>query len=433
MKIKSIMAAGIVALAGAITASAATTVTFTGSTAFRAQTHAGIQASLAAGYTLKFTGTTLSTANAAVFVGNVTGAPAGANPYTIHCSWAGSSGGIQTVAASAPTYTVGTLDPNAAPVAAVLPGTSGATDPRNPKINPIRPDIAMGDTAQSATVFNGTVTASPGVPAGVYLALLNAKYNGVDRGPVGVIPFQWVGSTSCPAGLNMTPNIAQAIYTTIGAAPLALFTGLNADQGTTVYGCGRDPDSGTRAVAYAESGIGATNTSVQQYQTLPTTAGGAISSMFLATASTINGYSFATGVGGESSGGTLANKMRNTGPTGATPGADYGAGFLVAYMGINDVVTLLTGASAGKTLKWNGVDYSELAVREGQYTFWSYQRLLHRPSLSTENDAKGLGSDKVFLADKIASTIYNATSTVNITDMQVSRPTDGGLVTATYF
>ena len=134
MKIKTLMAAGIVALAGSIAAHAATTVILTGSTAVRAQTHASIQSSLAAGYTLKFTGGTLSSANAAVFVGNVTGAPAGANPYTIQCSWSGSTGGIQTVSATAPVYTVGTLDPNAAPVATVLPGTSGATDLRVARI-----------------------------------------------------------------------------------------------------------------------------------------------------------------------------------------------------------------------------------------------------------------------------------------------------------
>ena len=433
MKIKSLMAAGIVALAGAVTAQAATTIVLTGSTAFRAQTHAAIQASLAAGYTLKFTGGTLSSANAAVFVGNVTGAAAGANPYTIHCSWSGSTGGIQTVSAvlPGPTYTVGTLDPAAAPVATVLPGTSGATDPRNPKINPLRPDISMGDSTQSSTVFNGTVLAAPGVPAGVYTTLLNAKSDGVNRGPVGVIPFQWVGSTSCPAGLNMTPQIAQAIYTTVGACPLALFTGLNADETTTVYGCGRDPDSGTRTITYAESGIGATNFGVQQFVTLPATAGGAITSIALAAPTTINGYAFGAGVGGESSGGTLANKLRNTGPAGGL--GPLGDGFCVSYLSVNDVTTLLTAPNAGKTLTWCGVDYTELRVREGQYTFWSYEHLGYRPTLSTENDVKGLGSDKVFFADKVANVIYLAGSTVNIVDMQVSRPTDGGLVTASYF
>ena len=46
-------------------------------------------------------------------------------------------------------------------------------------------------------------------------------------------------------GIEYEHQNAAALYTTVGAAPLALWTGLAAMQTTTVYAAGRDPDSGT--------------------------------------------------------------------------------------------------------------------------------------------------------------------------------------------
>ena len=75
-------------------------------------------------------------------------------------------------------------------------------------------------------------------------------------------------------------------------------------------------------------------------------------------------------------------------------------------------------------MTYNGVDYSEAKVIEGQYTLWSYERLLYR---------SGTSGVVKSCADAIATKIYDAVSTLNLFDMQVSRPTDAGLVTATYF
>ena len=311
-------------LAGVFTASAQTTIVMTGSTAFRSQTHAGILAAMDAAPApqFKFTGGTLGSANAAVFVGNCLG-----NPVIIKCSWSGSSGGIQTTSATAPALTVGTLDTTGV---AVSPGTSGATDPRNPKINPLRPDIAMGDSTQSSTPFRGVVATNPsptppGVTGNTYVTLLDATINSTSANPnavhgapsaVGIVPFRWVVSKSGPAGLNMTNQFAQALYNTVGAAPLALLTGLAADEGTTVYATGRDPDSGTRVIVLAEARV-----ATPVVQNTITAAAGAMTNVVLSSALNnppgLNGYAIAAGDNGESSGGTLATRLGNTGPVGA--------------------------------------------------------------------------------------------------------------------
>ncbi len=75
-------------------------------------------------------------------------------------------------------------------------------------------------------------------------------------------------------------------------------------------------------------------------------------------------------------------------------------------------------------MKYNGATYSEAAVIDGQYTFWGYERLFYRTGTT--------GTVKTF-GDAVASSIYNAVGTLNIFDMKVSRPSDGGLITATYF
>jgi hypothetical protein len=406
MKLIPLMVAGFLAIAGAFPASAQTVITFTGSTAFRSQTTAAIQSVLAPGYTFGYTGSTLSSANAAIFVGTFNG-----NSVIIKTSWSGSAAGVQTVAATAPTKDVGVFPDTETTSAA---GISGKADPRSGAVR-VRPDISMSDNSQSSTRFNGTFL---GV---AYTTLLNATVTTLTppaASPVGVVPFQWVVSKSGPAGLNMTPQIAQALYTTVGGAPLALWTGLTADQGTIAVAAGRDPDSGTRIITFSESGIGA-NSTVQQYK--PTVSGGAITSLALYPATTINGVPVGLGESGESSGGTLANLLGNTGPTAAVSPFSA-AGFLVGYMGLSDTATLV--GLGGKTMTWNGVTYSEQAVKEGQYTFWSYERLLYRSGTT--------GLVKTF-ADALATNIYNAASTLNIVDMQVSRPSDGGLITALYF
>src|SRR5262249_19649963 len=126
---------------------------------------------------------------------------------------------------------------------------------------------------------------------------------------VGIVQFKWMAGRSIPAGMtNMTSQLARTLYST-GKASLALWTGLNADHGTSVFALGRDIDSGTRLTAYAESGLGS-KASTKQYEPKTggvrvITAGGTIDTLTLWPVETINGVLEPPGNGGYSGGGDL--------------------------------------------------------------------------------------------------------------------------------
>ncbi|HEY8900647.1 MAG TPA: hypothetical protein VIM61_09565 [Chthoniobacterales bacterium] len=391
MKLLKIAAMGLVALSFVEAASAQTKIYITGSSAFRSSAHVAIMkllggsaSTLPTGSGYAYTGSSLSGANAASFQGTFNG-----NPVIIKTSWSGSAAGVQTVASSAGSFTVGFLPDS---VTTSTTGTSGQTDPR-PTANPREaalPDMAFTDVYQTSTPFRGTLNGE--------------SYDTLVDNLVGVIPFRWVKSKGAAAGItNMTPLLAQATWIGTGTCPLALYTGLSADQGTLVYATGRDGDSGTRIAAFAESGIGNV-TSVQQWD--PATEA-------LYAQQTVNGLIFPVGEGGESSGGTLAgtSKMGKTGLT-----KSY-----VSYMGITDAATMVT--NGGATLLWNGVDYSPAAVQQGQYTFWSYEHLVYKSSLA---------GTKLTFGESLTTQLVTVDGSPLLGSMNVVRSTEGGVITAAY-
>ena len=375
---KSILA-GSLALSLIGTANAATTIRITGSTAYRGVTHTAIGKILAAGYTVGYAGSTLSGAGQAIFTGTTS---TGSISVIIKTSWSGSVGGVQTVAGSLP---ISNWLVDTTPAGGSAPAVYDAAT---------APDVAMSDTYQNSTVYTK--------PALTDLV-------------VGVVPFRFVAGKGAPAALNnITPQLAQALWSN-GSAPLGLFTGNNADEGVTVYALGRDPDSGTRLTAFAETGIGV-NSYIQQYQ--PAISAGSVTGYSLVVTSTINGVVVPTGQGGYSSGGNLATALQ--GLTNAT------VGYNISYASTGDAATAITGGA--KELSYNGVTLEAAApytsVIEGKYTFWGYEHLMYKTTLD---------ATKKTVANTLATQILNVDATVKVGDMQVSRPTDGGLVTANYF
>jgi hypothetical protein len=272
-----------------------------------------------------------------------------------------------------------------------LDPTSGS----NPNEN-VAPQVAMSDTFQSSTVFNGTFQ--------------SVTYASLVDNVVGVVPFKFIASPAAPgttpsvgaSNLNVTPQLAQATWIGVGNAPLALYTGNSGDQGTLVYATGRDPDSGTRLTALAETGIGV-NSAVRQYDT----ATNAIYPQ-----QTINGIVVPAGQGGEASGGTLAAKMFNT---------NAQARIYLSYFSTGDAATAIAGGA--KECTYNGTAYSLGAVQQGKYTFWGYEHLMYRSSLT------GVA---LSTATSLATQITNTDATILLSSMSVVRATDGGTVTADY-
>jgi hypothetical protein len=230
-----------------------------------------------------------------------------------------------------------------------------------------------------------------------------------------------------------------------GKIPLALFTGASADETKPVIALGRNPDSGTRLTAFAESGIGALAT-VRQFQ--PQDSAGALVKATTSTitkfvvwpAETINGVGVSAFNSGYSSGGDLSKAMRavTSDPVSVTIGATtttYTAANLtrIAYLGTGDADSnLLAGAGAGVELSYNGVtlgnvggDYNTVtALTEGKYTFWGFEHLLYNSST--------IAAAVQTAADKLATQLHDTDAVVKLSNMKVTRATDGAKVTATY-
>jgi hypothetical protein len=179
---------------------------------------------------------------------------------------------------------------------------------------------------------------------------------------------------------------------------------------------GRDEDSGTRLTSFAESGFGVFGSPVQYVATV---SSGAITSIAPYQAQTILGISYPAGHSGYSSGGTLATTLNS--PVAAAARDSLNAKFaLLAYFGTNDANGVNAGAN---NLTFNGVAYSADNVREGKYTFWGYEHLMYRSTLT--------GNAKT-VADQLAAQIKNtdaAVSGVLLSTMHVSRTTEGAVIT----
>jgi hypothetical protein len=377
------------------TASAVDYVYITGSTAFRAATQTALLkimgstngTSLPAGSTFAYVGASYTGTSRATLHGFVNG-----NEVIVKTAWSGSTGGIQAVSNN---ITLQFLPDSTTQSSA---GTSGASFTVDAAGNDYHiADIAMGDTYQSATPFNTNLLTDT---------------------PVGVQPFVWVASNGSPTGLNnLNPQQAQVLFSN-GSYPLSFFTGLNADEGVKVFATGRDPDSGTRLTAFAESGVGALS-QVVQYE--PVISGSTVTSHAPWHPITVNGIPVAQGDGGYSSGGTLANTMKLT--TAAING------YYVSYLSTGDAVGAINGGA--KLLSWNGHSlaftgapgsgtFSDLTpIKEGKYTFWCLEHVLYRTTITAPQKD---------VADTMANQILTVDAPIRLDQMLVTRTADGGNV-----
>jgi uncharacterized protein YbbK (DUF523 family) len=222
-----------------------------------------------------------------------------------------------------------------------------------------------------------------------------------------------------------------------------MFTGANADETKPVVAMGRNPDSGTRLTTFAETGVGALHT-VKQYQpqdstsTIVKTTAGTISKFVPWPAETINGVPVSTFNSGYSSGGDLSKAMRAVTTDPVTIGASsYTAANLtrVAYLGTSDADGNLLNAgspSPGIELSYNGVFLGNVGgnyntstvVTEGKYTFWGYEHVLYNGST--------IAAAVQGIADDLATQLHDTDSPVLLSNMQVTRTTDGATVTNNY-
>lgn len=422
-----------IALVCVASVNAQTEVYLTGSTAFRSTAHAAIQHIFDSPPTFAFSNnaTSVGGANQAIFSGNIASVAT-----LIHTSWSGSEAGIQTVADS--TQMVNFLPDSTCPGSCSLsPGTSVASGSDAHK-----PNAAFSDTFQTTSTFKGNFN---GV---TYATLTEAQGTSAGHGsPVGVVVFKWCTNHGS-AVTNMTGQLARQLYKN-GIAPLAMFTGNNADETKPVIALGRDPDSGTRLTSFAETGVGALST-VTQYQpqdsngAVVASTAGTISQFSLWPDETVDGIPIGSPNGGYSSGGDLSKAMRAVTTDPVAINGDANSPFTaanvtrIAYLGTSDADGNLlngSGTTAGVELPYNGVtlgnvggDYNTVtALTEGFYTFWGFEHVLFNNST--------IDATVKSVVNKLATQIHDTDATgnaVKLSNMKVTRTTDGSTVRNNY-
>lgn len=340
------------------------TINITGATAFRASSNNAIL-NMLQGVEYAYTGDQgLGGANRAIFRGTLPGIP---GTTTVRTSWSGSAAGVRDV-----------LQGNTVQVLLEsTPMTAAGNNVTSPEFEQALAKFAFSDVAQDATPF-------PTPP--------------LEGTPVGVVPFMFVANASAPEEMNnMHDQLFNTIYST-GTAPLSMFTGVEADSSTIVIPTGRAATSGTRITMLAETGFGIARP-VQQWQATRNQATNMIEDPELFGEGGNLGYS---------SNSFIRDLMLG----------DSDGFLMLGYLTISDALFVI--ANGGRELTYNGVAYSEEAVKNGSYTLWGYQQFYNAP---------GLTAAETTFRDTLINTIPTTMGTagIPIPDMNVIRlGGDGG-------
>lgn len=403
MKLHPLLLLGAATLAVSHVASAQTIIRIAGSNGDRNATNAALEAILVGETAVRIAVNgnpgTSTTSN----FNNYVGGTFNGTPVTIKTAYIGATGGIKAVAGNEnvrflPTDATGLSNPNP------LTSTNVA------EYEEAVPDWGVSTNFQATSPYVGTY--------------LGKTYKTLTERLTGVVPLNFVASPGFP-GDNITTAAAQALWSS-GYIPLAFLTGSPNDRNKTVFAVGRNSDAGQRYGHLAEIGLGV-NAVTKHWQ--PTIQSGIATSHVLWPIETISGVSsqFA-GNGGYNSGANLVSALVVTlGPNAYQAGnVNATAGYYIGYLTPSDASTAVTGGA--KILKWNGVTYTQDAVREGQYTAWLYTRVIY-------DDA--LGGIQRQLADAVADQVINVNGSTGggilIGTLQVERTVESGPISALYY
>ena len=386
MKINSAILAAALGLASTSLASAQQYVYLTGSTAARAAVYNTFMAG--AGFD----------GNKTAFIGYGSTTPAncsymefsntiGGVITIVRCHWSGSELGIADVSN-------GTSESfaNDALTAFPAPGVGSA----------------LASSANPATTTTSTVDFAQADNDLPYSYTVNSTATSVNDNLV--IPFVFVKSSTSLTDQNLLTDINYDNFKAIaqGGSKLALFSGVNTDT-TWVYLAGRDHFSGTRANCFGVTGWGIKKSPEQIM--LDTTGN----------MTDHNGDGSYLTTEGQSSGGTLAKSLLNTGLN--TDQISGNTGFIaVAYLGLADDATAEGAPYNAVRLTYCGVPYSLAAVQNGQYAFWGYEFTMKK---------SGIGTVANGVATALAANLGSNTSgqEIGASTMNVKRAGPTGYVT----
>jgi hypothetical protein len=282
------------------------------------------------------------------------------------------------------------------------PNPAGVTQPAY--LNPGSPSSNFDTATGADIIFSDVVQETTDYAPPTWTAL--------DGDVVGVVTFGWFRglSTSASTLSNITGQQASALIPN-GSIAKSLFTGVTSDASTPVYLLGRNALSVTRLVTQADCGWGANSAAISYY---PTNINNTIS--IVQDVAATPGYSSGSGL--------------RTGLASTTTEA------LIGYMSINDGQSIIS-----RNLSYNGVSGNPAGtfkddVRNGRYSLWSYQNVFYKANLSaskktlfkgTTAPATPLTSNGLIKA--IDTTLASDYGNVQLSTMNVSRPSDGASIT----
>jgi hypothetical protein len=323
--------------------------------------------------------------------------------------WSGSEAGVQAI--DAPTNNTVTVTFFGTNTPAV--GVNGSFGGTNYVTNAANAQIAFSDTFVTASMFRPGAHAGDGRTYGNPSRDINVAAQG----------FAWFGSSNFPAS-NITSQQIRSLYNN-GYLSLAFFTGLASDKTNAVFNVGRNPDSGTRIQAMAESGVGAVSQVSQDYITNNTVVpypGG-----------TVDGITFGDGNNGYGSTGDLLAALQATypvgtgfDPTGLASGDNTGSNFVVGYAAATKI-----GTASTVSLTYNGTACTTANIINGRYTFWGYEHVMNSPyyaDAAASNVATGICN---YILGLTSSQL--GAGNASLTDAaNVNRTSDGGIVSQNY-
>jgi hypothetical protein len=428
----SLLAAG---LAGVASANTIQYVHIAGAPAYRQDSIAVISAVVTAAGGGETTSTSTDDTNASAEQWYIPNYSTGVD-LVVSASFTGSTAGVESVAAGA--QNSGAVEqkfiPDASSTQAAI---SSPTNSSSVTITEAHvPDFTLSDTFQATTPFNGTVTLTQGSTGAVHNTYTFATLTPIQ---LAIEPYVWVGTPGLAARgvTNITTAQAQLLYKN-GKLPLSFFTGKNSDETSFVYPLSRDPGSGSRLIAVAETGVGVT-TSIKTYK--PTVTGATADSLGNYVKGTISGsvtlypagLISSTQIYDGNAGDTGYPKFGTADQTGllaaitSTPTVNASspstAQYFIGYFNPTDSAEAI--AAGSEQLTYNGVTYSATNLAEGLYTFWSYEILFEGSTIS---------GNQASFANAISAAWPNATlvSGVQTANVNVTRSVDGGPITANY-
>jgi hypothetical protein len=247
--------------------------------------------------------------------------------------------------------------------------------------------------------------------------------SGLSSVEVGVLPFVWVRNAGADTDiLNVSQKIIPTLFTS-AAVDMHMITGDPTD--VSVVGiAGRGWSSGTRIITAAETGFGVTSTAT--FVCLNSGNWEVADGSNTGVTGDNNAYGYGYGY---ESGSTLKTALTTTG-TGVSVIGMMSVGEAQSTSGGGAIPAGVTGGGAAMRLKHQGVEYTRDAVRSGQYTFWSYERLAYKTTDYT-------GNFKTFVDNLVGCLDSQANSVAYLVDdapviaksaMAVERPNDGAPV-----